>query len=104
MPRLPSKIVAGPVSPSAASSAAWAPDRLADPACTRFTSPPDWSYSMVPDASDPAIASAFMVPIASSRSSLATAPAAPNGPWNFIGCQPRLRAALCTCPPPSAIA
>jgi hypothetical protein len=58
------------------------------PAWKRFTSPPDWSYSIVPDASLPAIARALAVCSAVRPSSLAAAAAAPNTPPTFMPCQP----------------
>jgi hypothetical protein len=56
MPLSPSSAVSGAVMPSRASSAASQPARAAEPACSRFSSPPPWSYSIVPAESLAAIA------------------------------------------------
>ena len=75
------------VIPACASSAATTPLRAASPACSGFTIVP--KFSLRPEASDAAMASAWPVAPASSPSSRDAAAAAPIVPSVDVQCQPR---------------
>ena len=95
-PASPSSTLRGPVNPSAARLAASTPLSAARPRCSRFTIAPvpDRANSISPQASEPAMPSALVIAVASSRNSLPTATAAPKGPVVPGAWKPR-RSLLC---------